>query len=196
MNSMKVAGTHVLQVSRDRVWDALRDPEVLARTIPGCREVQRTEDGDYRMRMHVTVASVAGACDGRVEVTDLSDHGCTMRVTAGGEPGTIAGTTTVRLVEDGPDRTAVHYDVDAVIGGAVSAVGQRVLAGVAQRGASQFLEAVDRYLAGEVEALQVAAPLGDRLVRPASSDTSKLVLAGLAGAVLAAFVVLFIRRKR
>jgi carbon monoxide dehydrogenase subunit G len=178
------------------VWDALRDPEVLARTIPGCREVQRTEGGDYRMRVHVTVASVAGACDGRVEVTDVSDHGCTMRVTAGGEPGTIAGTTTVRLVEDGPDRTAVHYDVDAVIGGAVSAVGQRVLAGVAQRGASQFFEAVDRYLAGEVEALQVAVPLGDRLVRPASSDTSKLVLAGLAGAVLAAFVVLFIRRKR
>jgi carbon monoxide dehydrogenase subunit G len=193
---VRVAGTHVLQAPPERVWDALRDPEVLARTIPGCREVQRIADGDYRMRVHATVASVAGTCDGRMEVTDRSDHACTMRVTAGGEPGTIAGTTTVRLVEDGPDRTVVHYNVDAVIGGAVSAVGQRVLAGVAQRGASQFFEAVDRYLADEVEALQVAAPLDDRLVRPASSTTRPLLLAGLAGAVLAAGVVLLARRKR
>jgi hypothetical protein len=195
---MRVAGTHVLRASPDQVWDALRDPEVLARTIPGCREVQRAADGDYRMRVYATVASVSGTCDGRVEVTDVSDHTCTMRVSAGGEPGTIAGTTSVRLVEDGADGTEVRYDVDAVIGGAIGAVGQRVLIGVAQRGAAQFFEAVDRYLAGAGEqgergeqiAPAEAPPVG-RDVRPA-----KLLLVGLAGMVLAAVVVLFVRRKR
>ena len=193
---------HVLGASPGRVWDALRDPDVLARTVPGCREVQRTADGDYHMRLQATVASISGVCDGRVEVTDVSDHACTMRVTAGGEPGTIAGTTTVRLVEGGPDRTEVRYDVDVVVGGAIGAVGQRVLSGVAQRGATQFFEAVDRDLAGaQLRRTEPAEPVG--LAGPAEEPVDgqdarpvKLLLVGLAGVVLAAFVVLFVRRKR
>jgi hypothetical protein len=198
---MKVAGTAVLQASPDQVWEALRDPDVLVRTIPGCRDVQRVADGTYRVGVQVAVASVAGTCDGRVEVTDLADHACTVRVTAGGEPGTIEGTTTVQLAEDGGGRTQVRYDADAAVGGAIGAVGQRVLVSAAQRNASQFFEAVDRYLAGEVEPMESeaeAVPLDANHVSPvlpAPSSTRQLLLAGLAGAVIAAFVMLLVRRS-
>jgi carbon monoxide dehydrogenase subunit G len=192
---MKVAGTHVLHAPPDRVWGALRDPDVLALTVPGCRDVARTADGEYRIRGDLTVASVAGTCDGRIQVTDREGaDACTVQVTASGEPGTIAGTTTVRVLADGPDRARVHYDVDVEIGGPAGAVGQRVLAGVAQRNAAQFFEAIDRYLASEASERELPPLLGD-VTGPAPSRARKPLLAGLVAAVLVAFVVVFVRRK-
>ncbi|NUP64574.1 MAG: carbon monoxide dehydrogenase, partial [Nonomuraea sp.] len=39
---MKVAGSAVIGVQRDRVWAALQDPAVLVRTIPGCERLEET----------------------------------------------------------------------------------------------------------------------------------------------------------
>jgi hypothetical protein len=199
---MKVAGMAVLQASPDQVWEALRDPAVLGLSIPGCRDVQRVGDGTYRVWADVAVASIAGACDGRVEVSPIpADRSCAVRVTAAGEPGTIAGTVTLELVEDEPGGTQVRYHGDAVVGGALGAVGQRVLVSAAQRNAAQFFEAVDRCLAGEEEPtpeppLHTHDVLADPLAPPPPpSHTRQLLLAGLAGAVIAVFVMVLARRN-
>ncbi|MGI8798117.1 MAG: SRPBCC domain-containing protein [Pseudonocardia sp.] len=36
---MKVTGSAVLHAPRDKVWQALNDPAVLVRTIPGCHQL-------------------------------------------------------------------------------------------------------------------------------------------------------------
>lgn len=143
---MKVTGSHQLRASRKQVWDALQDPAVLVRTIPGCRELEEVSTDTYVARVHAGVASITGTYDGRVVLSDQDPPSSyALRATGSGDPGTIDATATVRLIER-DDGTEISYDADAVIGGAIAGVGQRVVAGVAQRNAADFFDAVDRHL--------------------------------------------------
>jgi hypothetical protein len=51
----------------------------------------------------------------------------------------------------------LDYDADAVVGGAIGGVGQRMLAGVAKKTAGEFFSAVDDVLTGRAAA-PAAAP--------------------------------------
>jgi len=216
---MKVTGSHVLHAPRQRVWDALQDPEVLVRTIPGCNELAEVGDHAYVARVSAGIASIKGSYDGRVT---LSDHdppaAYTLRATGSGAPGTIDATATVHLTEDADGNTRVDYDADAVVGGTVGGVGQRVLTGVARRNATAFFEAVDRLLTGEAEPAgrEVGTTTGpavsaDGLApvsrqpggvyrrEPAAAtapDVAQLLLAALIGAAIALLGVLVGRRTR
>src|SRR3546814_16369638 len=41
---MDMKGESRIEAPRDRVWTALNDPEVLKASIPGCEELERTDD--------------------------------------------------------------------------------------------------------------------------------------------------------
>lgn len=152
---MKVTGSHVLHAPRRQVWDALQDPAVLVRTIPGCHSLEDLGDDTYAARVHAGVASIKGTYDGRVTLSEQeAPDFYVLRATGSGGPGTIDATATVRLVDGEEGDTTVEYEADAVIGGAIGGVGQRVLVGVAKRNASAFFTAVDEYLAGDVAAAE------------------------------------------
>lgn len=153
---MKVNGDHVLHAPPSKVWDALQDPAVLVRTIPGCQEMQEAGEDTWTARVQAGVASIKGTYDGKVTLSDQDPpHSYTLRATGSGGPGTIDATATVTLAEEDGD-TRVAYDAEAVVGGAIAGVGQRVVAGVAKRNAQEFFDAVDRYLAGELEEPEAA----------------------------------------
>lgn len=215
---MKVTGSHVLRAPRQRVWDALQDPAVLVATIPGCHELEATGADTYAARVHAGIASIKGTYDGRVQLGDQDPPtSYTLRATGSGGPGTIDATATVSLSEEDGGGTRVEYDADAVIGGAIAGVGQRVVAGVARRNAASFFEAVDRHLAGELDGGREATPavandeVGDGVSEgtderatvfrrpaapPAAPDVVPLVLAALAGAAIALLGVLVGQRRR
>lgn len=208
---MKVSGSHTLSAPRKRVWDALQDPEVLVGTIPGCRELAETGDGVYTATVQAGVASITGTYTGEVALADQHEpDSYTLKAKGQGGPGTIDATARIRLREEGPDRTAVEYEADAVVGGAIAGVGQRVLAGVAKRNAGEFFSAVERHLAGEpVSAPEAAEPEAaepaateapGRVFRapqpaaPAGGDPRLLLAAGLLGALIALLGVVVGRR--
>jgi hypothetical protein len=70
-----------------------------------------------------------------------------MTVQGAGAPGTIAADVAVRF-EEREDGTAVSYDADAVVGGMLGGVGQRMLGSVSKRMAAEFFGNVDEALAG------------------------------------------------
>ena len=67
---MKVTGNHTLPVPRERVWEALQDPAVLARTIPGCESLEVTGPDAYAATVTAGVASVKGTYQGSVQLLD------------------------------------------------------------------------------------------------------------------------------
>ncbi|NUW44284.1 SRPBCC family protein [Nonomuraea rhodomycinica] len=148
---MKVAGSAVIGVDRDRVWAALRDPAVLVRTIPGCERLEESGPDTYRMTVNAGVASVRGVYQGEVALADpLAPESFVLRARGQGAPGTVDATVQVRLSEvDGGTR--VDYDADAVVGGMIGGVGQRMLGAVARRTAGEFFSAVDRLLSGPAQ---------------------------------------------
>lgn len=154
---MKVSGDATLHAPIERVWEALNDPAVLVRTIPGCERLEATGPDSYTMVVTAGVASIKGTYSGEVKLSDQQRPGSfVMSASGAGAPGTVSTDVQVRLSEvDGGTR--LTYDADAVIGGMIGGVGQRMLAGVAKKMAGEFFAAVDDVLTGKA----VAAPLAE-----------------------------------
>ncbi len=170
---MKVSGSAVLHAARGQVWAAVTDPAVLATVIPGCEALTPVAEHRFALTVTLGVASIKGSYSGQVALSDLREpEALTMRANGSGGPGTID--TTVRVgFEALPDGTTrVDYEADAIVGGMVGGVGQRVLAGVAQKTAGLFFAAIDDVLTGAraVEAAptaRTAAGAGPAAVVPA-----------------------------
>jgi carbon monoxide dehydrogenase subunit G len=153
---MKVSGEATLHAPIERAWDALRDPAVLARSIPGCERLEAAGPGTYVMTVTAGVASTKGTYSGTVRVHDRQrPSSFAMNASAAGVPGTLGTDVRVRLSEvDGS--TLLSYDADATVGGMIGGVGQRMLATVMQKTADEFFAAVDDVLTDKAPAVTLA----------------------------------------
>jgi uncharacterized protein len=146
---MKVTGQATLNAPREKVWQALNDPAVLVRTIPGCQQLEEVGPDQYRMTITAGVASIKGSYAGDVALTDQQQPGSfTLKASGAGAPGTVSADVKVTL-EEADGVTRLSYDADAVVGGMIGGVGQRVLSGVAKKTAGEFFKAVDDVLTGK-----------------------------------------------
>jgi carbon monoxide dehydrogenase subunit G len=156
---MKVSGTSVLQAPRHDVWRALNDPAVLVQAIPGCQRLEALGADSYKMTVSAGVGSIKGVYDGEVHLTDHEEPASfRMHAKGAGAPGTI-GAEVLVILSDGPNGgTSLSYDADAVVGGMIGGVGQRMLTGVSKKMADEFFGNVDSLLAGLPAPGAVAAP--------------------------------------
>jgi hypothetical protein len=110
------------------------------------------------MTLTAGVASIKGTYQGSVRLTDQQPPGSFLLHAAGaGGPGTVDAKVKVTLSEAGEGETRLDYDADAVVGGMIGGVGQRVLTGVAKKTAGEFFAAVDGVLTGRAPAVPAAA---------------------------------------
>lgn len=141
---MKISGTSTLTADRATVFAALNDPAVLVATIPGCQRLEALGSDAYKMTVAAGVGSIKGVYDGEVHLSDQQEPASfTMKARGAGAPGTI-GAEVMVILEDGPGGgTVLSYDADAVVGGMIGGVGQRMLTGVSKRMADEFFRNVD-----------------------------------------------------
>ena len=103
---MKFTGENVLDAPVEQAWDALLDPAVLVRTIPGCERLEATGENAYAMTVTAGVASIKGTYAGSCELRDLVEHeSLVMKLDGAGAPGTI-GATAVATAGAVPASTA------------------------------------------------------------------------------------------
>ena len=157
---MNLDGSAVLHADPDRVWSTITDPAVLARTIPGCLQLEQVGDDEYKMQVSVGVGAVRGVYAGEVRLADQErPKKYVMHASGAGAPGNARAKVTIEL-EPHEQGTALTYSADAVVGGPVAGVGQRMMTGVAKRMAGQFFTAIDAELTGVAPAVPevTAAP--------------------------------------
>ena len=136
---MKISGANVIDQPVDKVWAALLDPQVLVATIPGCERLETTGEHAYAMTVTAGVAAIRGTYNGSCTLSELNEHqSLVMRLSGAGAPGTVDATVNVAFSEPAPGRTEIAYDADAVVGGMVGGVGQRMLSSVSKRMAGEF----------------------------------------------------------
>ena len=146
---MRIVGEQTIAFPVEQVWGALLDPAVLVRTLPGCERLETTGDQAYAMTVAAGVAAIRGTYDGTCVLSDLVPHeSLVMRLQGAGAPGTIDATVDVRFAPTGDGGTRVSYDADAVVGGMVGGVGQRMLGSVSKRMAEEFFGNVASALGG------------------------------------------------
>jgi len=154
---MKVSGEATLGHPVEAVYEALTDPAVLVRTIPGCQRLEQTGPDTFKSTVQAGVASIKGTFDGDVRLADQRPpHSFTLHASGAGAPGTVTAEARVTLAPAESGGTRLTYDADATIGGVIGGVGQRMLTGVAKKTAAEFFAAVDRDLSGAPVPVEVA----------------------------------------
>jgi carbon monoxide dehydrogenase subunit G len=200
---MKFTGENTLHAPVEQAWDALLDPAVLVRTIPGCERLEATGENAYAMTVTAGVAAIKGTYSGSCVLTDLQPHeSLVMKLDGAGAPGTIGATVDVRFGPGADGATTISYDADAIVGGMVGGVGQRMLTSVSRRMAGEFFGNVDAVLTGAAPAAAVAGASSSEPgvftapPRPAAVASQRDFLTGVAvGAALVALGVLIGRRR-
>ena len=139
---MKLEGTHKLAASRDRVFQALTNPTVLQKCIPGCQELEKTGENQYNARLSAGVGPVKGVFTATITLKDIvAPSNFTLVVEGKGQPGFVKGTGVLTLTEDG-DGTLIQYSGDVNIGGMIAGVGQRMLQATGNLLAGRFFNAM------------------------------------------------------
>ena len=140
---MKIEGTHELRAKRERVYQALTDPEVLRRCIPGCERLEKTGEDTYAVTLRAGVGSIKGVFTGHVRLEDLRPPAhYRLLVDGKGQPGFLKGTGDLDL-EEQTSETLIKYQGDVQVGGTIASVGQRMIQGAAKMMASQFFTAIE-----------------------------------------------------
>jgi carbon monoxide dehydrogenase subunit G len=146
---MKIAGSRTLDASREAVFAAIFDPSVLLGVIPGCREIERVGETEYRGQINLRLPGVVGSY--RTVVHLVEAHPPSYGRLEGevvGKLGSVIGQASFQLVETG-DGTTVEYDGSAVIGGPLARLDSRFIEGLADSLIGQGLGNLEARLQGD-----------------------------------------------
>lgn len=163
---MKIHGSRTLDAPRAAVYAAICDPSTLLGVIPGCREIERTGDGEYRGQISLRLPGIVGTYRTVVRLVDAdAPRGSRLEGEVVGAPGAIRGQAAFRLGEDG-GRTTIDYDGQFVISGPLARLDSRFVEGLAGSLIGQGLGKLNaRLLAG------AAAGAASNILQP-SKETS------------------------
>jgi carbon monoxide dehydrogenase subunit G len=138
---VKISGTYTLPLSQERAYAAMQDPEVLARAIPGCESLEKVGPDEYRMKMKMALASLSGAFEGKVRITEQTPPNSFRLVVEGtGRIGFVKGDGLLKLSAAEAGGTEIAYEGDAQVGGTIAAVGQRLIDGTAKTMIKKFFD--------------------------------------------------------
>jgi carbon monoxide dehydrogenase subunit G len=136
---MDMTGEERIALSRESVWAALNDVDVLKQCIPGCQSLERQSDTDMAATVKLKIGPVSATFTGKVKLSDL-DPPNGYRIAgegSGGAAGYAKGHAVVRLVEDGAD-TLLQYEAKADVGGKLAQLGGRLIDATARKLAGEF----------------------------------------------------------
>ena len=156
---MQMTGEHRIEAPRQRVWEALNDPEVLKRCLPGCETLERTSESGFSAKIKTKVGPVSAKFAGAVTLSDLNppESYVIAGEGKGGAAGFAKGRAEVRLSEDGGG-TVLSYQAEAQVGGKLAQIGSRLIQGTANKMADDFFSRFAAELTPPAEAAPEAAP--------------------------------------
>ena len=143
---MKIEGSYTFNAPRDKVWQTLLDPKIMAQCMPGCESLNEVAPDQYEAVMKVGIASVKGNYKGKVEIKDkrAPEHYVLSGRGSGG-PGFMQGDVSIDL-EETDGKTLLKYTTDAKVGGIIASIGQRMLNGVAKMMVDQFFKKMETFI--------------------------------------------------
>lgn len=137
---MKISGSYTVPVPRERAYQLLQDPVVLAQCMPGTDHLDKIADDEYEMKMKMSIASIGGLFTGKVRLTDKNPpEKFTLTVDGNGKIGFLKGEGVLTL-EPAGEATDVKYEGEVQVGGTIASVGQRMIDTTAKLIIKKFFE--------------------------------------------------------
>ena len=139
---MDMSGERRIPAPRQRVWDALNDPEMLRAAIPGCESVTRTAEDAFEAKVALKIGPMAAKFGGKVKLENINAP-ASYTITGegnGGAMGFAKGGADVALEEVGPNETLLKFTVKAQVGGKMAQLGARLIDSTAKQMSDQFFD--------------------------------------------------------
>ena len=155
---MDITGEYTINAPREVVWAALNDPEVLKRTIPGCKELEQRSPTDLAAKVALKIGPISATFNGNVTLENLDPPSSYDIVGQGqgGAAGFAKGRARVELTEIDADTTKLTYTAKAEVGGKLATLGGRLIQATSNKLAGEFFGNFVKELNGEDE--EAAAP--------------------------------------
>jgi len=119
---MDVSGEYRLSVSRQAVWNALLDPEILQQCIPGCESFEKLADDHYQATVKTAIGPVKATFTSELRIVNPIPPE-SYRLEGEGKAGAV-----------GFGRGAA----DVQVGGRLAQIGSRLVVGATRKIADQF----------------------------------------------------------
>ncbi len=141
---MKIGGEYTFSGPREKVWEIIRDPDILAKALPGTKSLDLVGENEYEGEMQVRIGPVVGTFSGMLTVSnEVAPESLTLTVEGKGKVGFLKGSGDVVLTDQGDDTTLMKYSGEVQIGGRVASVGQRLFDTVSKSMIKQGLDTLN-----------------------------------------------------
>lgn len=149
---MEMSGEQRIPASRDVVWAALNNPNILKKCIPGCESIERKSPTELEAKLKMKVGPISASFKGDVKLTNLNPPE-SYTITAeggGGLVGSIKSSSDVTLREEGGE-TILTYKAKAQVGGRLAMLGSKLIDSSSKKLTKQFFERLGKIIAKRAE---------------------------------------------
>ena len=140
---MKIEGSHKIDAPRERIFAALVNPDVLQKCIPGCEQMEKTGENQYKAKLTAGVGPVKGVFTATISLQGIiAPEHYKLVVEGKGQPGFVKGSGELNLTDAG-GATEITYTGDVNVGGLIASVGQRMIQATANLLAGRFFKSLE-----------------------------------------------------
>ena len=185
---MNLDGEFQLASSREAVWRALNDLDVLKQCIPGCEELHALAEDHFQAAIRAKVGPVNAKFTTEIRLENINEPESYSLVvdSKGGAAGMGEGVAHVKLVENS-DGTLLQYNVEFKVKGKLAQIGSRLIMNVIQKMSNEFFSKFAAYFPKQENLEQeVAGDSGESSCHD-SANISPVVL--LVSAVVMVFIL-------
>jgi len=124
---MKLTGSYQINLEKQKVWEALNNPEILKQAIPGCEEFEKKSDIEFKATATNKIGPFNASFKGDIELKEIDPPNSYKIIGSGNSPvGFASGEAEVKL-EDNDGGTKLIYSVEANVGGKIAQIGSRLI---------------------------------------------------------------------
>ena len=135
---MKLSGSYQINLEKQKVWEALNNPEILKQSIPGCEEFKKNSNTEFTATATNKIGPFNASFTGEIEIKNIdAPNSYTIEGSGNSPVGFASGSAKVKL-ENSNGGTKLIYEVNANVGGKIAQVGSRLIDMTAKKMADIF----------------------------------------------------------
>jgi len=148
---MELSGSYQIHLEKQKVWQALNDPEMLKICIPGCQKFLKNSDTEFTATATNKIGPFNATFTGEIELKDINPPDSYKIIGSGNSPvGFASGEAEVKLEEEN-GVTKLIYTVEANVGGKIAQVGSRLIDMTAKKMADIFFKKFSETISNKKE---------------------------------------------
>ena len=141
---MNFSGNYCFQEKIDKIWDDLNNPEILKKSIQGCKEFIEKAQDTFFFKIQVKIGPINATFTGELKIINKNPPFSYIIEAKGnaGQLGGASGKVEIKLNEK-DSTTNLFYTADTKINGKIAQLGSRLIEGTVKKNTTLFFNSFE-----------------------------------------------------